>query len=334
MPVPGDWPAPITIAILSLRRMTTLCLRFATLGGSLSRKFDRAKRASPSDHSPAAVNDKARSEEPSVNRRAFAALLPAASPPLEPFGSNPCKERPSIYASVGPELALYEIDFVEAALQKRAHRIRCPPMSSTPGCIPRSSTSTWCRATAVPGVPSDKNFANAFTVDPRNRRADRRTASRQSLPSRPIHTSVDRARRVSADRLTTSRATSPCTALKADGTIGESGAPAARSCDDGIYAHQILTTPSNQTAILVTRGNNAARRQAGGSRRAQALRLQARRVQRHGLGQGRHRPRLRAAASRFPSDQAVGLCLDGAAEQDRRLSVSARRRAGPRLRSS
>jgi 6-phosphogluconolactonase len=27
--------------------------------------------------------------------------------------------------------------------------------------------------------------------------------------------------------------------------------------DGGIFAHQILTTPSNQSAILVARGNNA-----------------------------------------------------------------------------
>ena len=44
--------------------------------------------------------------------------------------------------------------------------------------------------------------------------------------------------------------------LKPDGAIGELVAQPAKP-DAGIFAHQILTTPGNQSVILVARGNNA-----------------------------------------------------------------------------
>src|SRR5262249_69403 len=45
--------------------------------------------------------------------------------------------------------------------------------------------------------------------------------------------------------------------IKGDGTLGDQVSQQGK-LDTGIYAHQILTTPGNHTAILVTRGNNAA----------------------------------------------------------------------------
>jgi len=45
--------------------------------------------------------------------------------------------------------------------------------------------------------------------------------------------------------------------LQADGTIGDL-VPPRGTLDVGIFAHQVLTTPGDRTAILVTRGNNAA----------------------------------------------------------------------------
>src|SRR5260370_2400419 len=44
--------------------------------------------------------------------------------------------------------------------------------------------------------------------------------------------------------------------IKSDGTIGDLVSQPAK-LDAGIYGHQIRTTPGNQTAIFVTRGNNA-----------------------------------------------------------------------------
>jgi len=83
-----------------------------------------------------------------------------------------------------------------------------------------------------------------------------RTASSARCPRRPIHTSVDR----SGEFLLIAY-NDPSNAtvhrINADGTIGDMVSQPGR-LEAGIYAHQILATPGNQTALLVTRGNNAA----------------------------------------------------------------------------
>jgi 6-phosphogluconolactonase (cycloisomerase 2 family) len=77
-----------------------------------------------------------------------------------------------------------------------------------------------------------------------------------ALPSRPLHVSVDRSGGFlliaynNPSNLTVHR-------LAADGTIGAQ-VEQPKPLDTGIYAHQVLTTPGNLTAILVARGNNAA----------------------------------------------------------------------------
>jgi hypothetical protein len=45
--------------------------------------------------------------------------------------------------------------------------------------------------------------------------------------------------------------------IKPDGTLGDAVSQPGKP-DAGIYGHQVRTTPGNQTAILVSRGNNAA----------------------------------------------------------------------------
>jgi 6-phosphogluconolactonase len=76
------------------------------------------------------------------------------------------------------------------------------------------------------------------------------------LQSRPIHISVDGAGEYALiayndpSSVTVHR-------INKDGTLGELINQPVKP-DVGIYAHQIRTTPSNRTAILVTRGNNAA----------------------------------------------------------------------------
>ena len=44
--------------------------------------------------------------------------------------------------------------------------------------------------------------------------------------------------------------------INRDGTLGDLVRQPTQP-DSGIFAHQIRTTPSNQSVILVTRGNNA-----------------------------------------------------------------------------
>jgi 6-phosphogluconolactonase len=76
-----------------------------------------------------------------------------------------------------------------------------------------------------------------------------------TLPSRPIHCSVDAS---GAYLLTTYNNPSNVTVhrLNSDGTIGALVAQNGK-LDNGIYAHQILATPSNDVVLLVTRGNDA-----------------------------------------------------------------------------
>jgi 6-phosphogluconolactonase (cycloisomerase 2 family) len=76
------------------------------------------------------------------------------------------------------------------------------------------------------------------------------------LPSRPIHTSVDRAGEY---LLTAYNDPSNVTVhrINGDGTLGDAVSQ-PNKLDTGIYAHQVLATPKNQSAILVTRGNNPA----------------------------------------------------------------------------
>ena len=75
------------------------------------------------------------------------------------------------------------------------------------------------------------------------------------LPSRPIHNTTDRR---SEYLLTAYNNPSAVTVhrINPDGTIGaEIKQPG--SIDAGIFAHQVLVTPDNRMAIIVTRGHNA-----------------------------------------------------------------------------
>ncbi|HXW47975.1 MAG TPA: beta-propeller fold lactonase family protein [Xanthobacteraceae bacterium] len=105
-----------------------------------------------------------------------------------------------------------------------------------------------------PGVGRDKHLATALAIDPATG-ALQPHGDAASLPSRPIHVSVDASGQY---LLTAYNNPSGLTVhrLNAAGTIGAPVAQAA-DLDTGIYAHQILATPSNRCVTLVTRGNNA-----------------------------------------------------------------------------
>ena len=75
----------------------------------------------------------------------------------------------------------------------------------------------------------------------------------QALPQRPIHNSVDAS---SNYALTCYNNPSNLTVHRIN-SDGSAGAQVAQNTkvDVGIFAHQVLTTPANRSAILVTRGN-------------------------------------------------------------------------------
>jgi 6-phosphogluconolactonase len=157
------------------------------------------------------------------------------------------------YASLGSELTLLDLDIEGAALKWR-----------TSAALPANIQYAWPHpsrrylyvvcSNGGPGVAGDRHYANALSIDSSTGTL-RLIGAAASLPSRPIHTSVDAKGEY---LLTAYNDPSSVTVhrLNADGTIGAAVAQTSK-LDTGIYAHQVLTTPSNRAVLLVTRGNDA-----------------------------------------------------------------------------
>ena len=157
------------------------------------------------------------------------------------------------YASTGPELTLYDIDVDGAALIKRG-AVTLPANIQYVWPHPSRRYLYAVSSNGGPQVTGDTHRANALTIDPATGALHAHGAA-TALPSRPIHCSVDASGQY---LLTAYNNPSNITVhrLNADGTIG---APVAQNgeLDNGIYAHQIQATPSNDVVLLVTRGNDA-----------------------------------------------------------------------------
>src|ERR1700712_205606 len=123
-----------------------------------------------------------------IDRRTFTALLAGtvAAPQLA-LGQG--AKKTVFYASVGPELTLYSMDEAAATLTKQG-------TTTLPANIqyawPHPSKQYFYIASSGggPGVASNTNFSNAFRVDSKTG-ALTPHGQQVSLPSRPIHTSVD-----------------------------------------------------------------------------------------------------------------------------------------------
>ncbi|MGA8497128.1 MAG: beta-propeller fold lactonase family protein [Xanthobacteraceae bacterium] len=157
------------------------------------------------------------------------------------------------YASTGPELTLYDIDVDTTALLKRS-AVTLPANIQYVWPHPSRRTLYAVSSNGGPRVAGDTHRANALTIDQVTGALQLHGAP-AALPSRPIHCSVDAS---GAYLLTAYNNPSNVTVhrLNGDGTIG---APVTQpeKLDAGIYAHQILATPSNDAVLLVTRGNDA-----------------------------------------------------------------------------
>jgi 6-phosphogluconolactonase len=159
------------------------------------------------------------------------------------------------YQSIGPELSRYDIDVDGAALTRR-------DAVTTPGANvqyvwphPSRKYLYVVSSDGGPGtIPGTKHIATAFRIDPATGALTPHGGT-AALPSRPVHCSVDR---TGEYLLTAYNYPSNITVhrINPDGTLGDQVAPREK-LDVGIFAHQVLTTPGNQTAIMVTRGNNA-----------------------------------------------------------------------------
>jgi len=192
-----------------------------------------------------------------INRRTVTTLLGGAvvAPQLSSVLSwgQAMKSQTVFYSAVGPELALYSLDVDDAALVKRT-TVTLPSDVQYAWPYPSKGYFYVASGDRSPRAAADRHFAHAFRIDPATG-ALQPHGEPQSLPSRPVHASVDMAGEYllvahnEPSSLTVHR-------INRDGTLGGLVSRPAQP-DSGIFAHQIRTTPSNQSAILVTRGNNA-----------------------------------------------------------------------------
>ncbi len=162
--------------------------------------------------------------------------------------------RTVLYASIGPELTLFDIDVAGAALHRQG-TVTLPANVQYAWPHPSSNHLYVASSNGGPGgLAGDTHLAVAFRIDQASGALAPHGEPRR-LPSRPIHDSVDH---TGGYLLTAYNAPSNVTVhrIERDGTIGAL-VRQPHAIDAGIYAHQVRTTPSGRTAILVARGNNA-----------------------------------------------------------------------------
>jgi 6-phosphogluconolactonase (cycloisomerase 2 family) len=197
------------------------------------------------------------------NRRRSVSTLPAvftiltvlaaiAAYRTDASGQSARKSREVLYASVGPELIRYEVDVQGAALIKR-ESVMLPAIVQEGWAHPsgRYLYVTWSDFQG--GESSGRQHGvTTFRIDPET--GQLRPHGRPApLPSRPIHATTD----VPGEYLLVAHSIpSQITVhrIRPDGTI-DSQVAQPPVLDLGIMAHQIRIDPSNQTVLLVTRGN-------------------------------------------------------------------------------
>ncbi len=171
------------------------------------------------------------------------------------FGQTPAG-RSALYVTAGPELAWYEVDVEQGTLTRRGSvALPANVHEASPDPSRRFLYVGWSSSAnpaAPSGGPGNNNGLSAFQID-RVSGALRPHGQPASLPTRPIHVTVDRR---GAHVLAAFNNPSGVAVyrIQPDGSIGTLVTPPS-ALDTGVYAHQIRVEPSNTTAILVTRGN-------------------------------------------------------------------------------
>src|SRR6202051_5136275 len=180
-----------------------------------------------------------------VDRRTFTTLLAGTiAAPRVSFGQSSMTKN-VFYASAGPELTLYSVDVDNASLTKRdtvstAVNIQYAwPHPSKQYLYVVSSNG----GPGATGVAGNKHLANAFRIDPASGALTPHGPT-LTLPSRPIHTSVDMPGEYlliaynDPSNLTVHR-------INKDGTLGDR-INQPETLDTGKFAHQIRGTPANK----------------------------------------------------------------------------------------
>ena len=169
----------------------------------------------------------------------------------------------ALYAAVGAELTEYGLDVESATLSKQGSvTLPANVQYAWPHPSRRYLYVAWSNGGSSYAAPASGSVARgsqhgvtAFRIDPVSGALSPH-GQPASLPSRPIHISVD----IDGSHLLVAyNDPSGVTVheIKPDGTVA---APVQQpaALDVGIYAHQVRVDPSGKTVILVTRGNGPA----------------------------------------------------------------------------
>lgn len=191
-----------------------------------------------------------------INRRTFTGLVAGTLAATGKSFAQTARGKTVFYANLGPELSLYDVDADAATLTRRSS-VMLPAGVQYAWPHPSKRFFYVASSNGQPGGGAanqgNKHFANAFRIDPATG-ALTPHGQPLTLDSRPIHISVDGAGGFAMiaynepSHVTVHR-------INADGTFGALVQQRSKP-DVGIYSHQIRTTPSNKTVILVCRGNN------------------------------------------------------------------------------
>lgn len=189
-----------------------------------------------------------------MNRRRFSTLLASsvAAPGLASIPARGQAGKTALYSGVGTEFTHYDVDVAAATLTKRGS-VKLPGGVQYAWRHPKLNILYVTSSTGGPGSKGNSHHAMAYRMDAAGALAP--LGEPLALAHRPIHNSVDR-----SGQFLLAAYNSPSTVsvhrLKPDGAIGEM-VPQPAGLDCGIYAHQILATPQNQSVLVVARGNNA-----------------------------------------------------------------------------
>lgn len=161
--------------------------------------------------------------------------------------------RLALYANIGPDLIHYDVD-VDAATLTRRGTITLP--DGVQYAWPHHSRRFLYVATSstAPGngaAPSTSHHLVALRIGENGALTPHGTPV--TLPTRPIHLSTD----IPSENVLVAfnkPAALRVYAIKDDFTLGDEVRQPG-PVEAGIYAHQVRVTPNNETAILVTRGN-------------------------------------------------------------------------------
>ena len=192
-----------------------------------------------------------------LDRRTFAMLLAgsAAAPGLARarHGTKGGATKMAFYSGVGTELTHYDVDVDGEALTKQ-RAVALPSSVQYAWPHPSRRFLYVSSSSGGPGQSGNQHHVTAFRIDAATG-ALALHGSPIALRSRPVHNSVDRSGEY---LLVTYNDPSGVSVhrIKPDGTIGDE-VKQPEDLDVGIYAHQIMATPSNRTVTLITRGNDA-----------------------------------------------------------------------------